>query len=201
MILVVIDKFTKYGHFIPFAHPFTAMQVAQVFMNQVYRLHGLPNFIISDRDKVFTSLLWKELFKLAGIDLCMSLAYHPQSDGQTERVNQCIEGYLRCFIHSCPSAWSQWLHLAEYWYNTSYHSALKLTPFEVLYAQTPRHFGIDPDEDVIVPELDTWIQSRPTVNALLQQQLQRVQQRMTNQVDKHRTERSLQVGDQVWLKL
>jgi len=71
----------------------------------------------------------------------------------------------------------------------------------VLYAQTPSYFGIDPDEDVIVPELDTWIQSRPIVNALLQQQLQRVQQRMTNQVDKHRTERSLQVGDQVWLKL
>ena len=60
MILVVIDKFTKYGHFIPLAHPFTAMQIAQVFMNQVYRLHGLPNFIISDRDKVFTSALSKD---------------------------------------------------------------------------------------------------------------------------------------------
>jgi len=72
----------------------------------------------------------------------------------------------------------------------------------VLYAQTPRHFGIDPDQDLVVPELDTWIQSRQTVNALLrQQQLLRVQQHMKNQADKHRTERNFQVGDQVWLKL
>lgn len=111
----------------------------------------------------------EETVQIAGTELCMSSAYHPQSDGQTEMVNQCIKGYLRCSIHSCPSAWSLWLHLAEYWYNTSYHSALKLTPFEVLYTQTPRHFGIDPDQDVVVPELDTWIQSRQTANALLQQ--------------------------------
>jgi transposase InsO family protein len=154
-ILVVVDKFSKYAHFIKLKHPFSALQVAQSFMEIVYKLHGMLTTIVSDRDKVFTSLLWKELFKLASTKLCMSSAYHPQSDGQTERVNQCIEGYLKCFIHSYPTAWSQWLHLAEYWYNTCYHSALKLTPFEVMYAQTPRR--IDPNQDVIVPELDTWI--------------------------------------------
>jgi hypothetical protein len=152
-----VDKFSKYAHFIKLKHPFSALQVAQSFMENVYKLHGMPTTIVSDRDKVFTSLLWKELFKLASTELCMSSAYHPQSDGQTKCVNQCIEGYLRCFIHCCPTAWSKWLHLAEYWYNICDHSALKLTPFEVLYAQTPRH--IDPNQDVIVPELDTWIQN------------------------------------------
>jgi hypothetical protein len=76
-ILVVIDKFSKYAHFLPLAHPFTALQVAQLFFNQVYRLHGLPSVIISDRDKIFTSNLWKQLFKLSDTQLLMSSSYHP----------------------------------------------------------------------------------------------------------------------------
>jgi hypothetical protein len=90
-ILVIIDKFTKYGHFIPVAHPFIALQIAQVFMDEVYRLHGLPEYIISDRDRVFTSAVWRELFKLTDTRLLMSSSYHPQSDGQTECLNQCLE--------------------------------------------------------------------------------------------------------------
>jgi transposase InsO family protein len=78
----------------------------------------MPMTIISDRDRIFTSNLWKELFKLAGVTLSMSSAYHPQTDGQTEHVNQCLETLLRCFVHSCPSQWIHWLPLAEYWYNT-----------------------------------------------------------------------------------
>lgn len=127
-ILVVVDRFTKYAHFIPLSRPFTTLQVAVVFMNNVFKLHGLPQAIISDRDKIFTSNLWKELFKLLGTDLQMSSAYHPHTDGQTERVNQCLETYLRCFVHSCPSKWSSWLHLAEFYYNTSFHSSLGNTP-------------------------------------------------------------------------
>lgn len=98
--------------------------------------------IVSDRDRVFTSALWKELFRLDDVQLQHSTAYHPQSDGQTERVNQCLETYLRCFVNSCPSKWSKWLAVAEYWYNTSDHSAIGRSPFEVLYGQKPRHFGI-----------------------------------------------------------
>ena len=98
-ILVIVDKFSKFSHFIPMSHPFTAAVVAKAFMQQIYRLHGMPLSIISDRDKVFTSHLWQELFKMANVQLRMSSAYHPQSDGQTERVNQCVEQYLRC----CPS--------------------------------------------------------------------------------------------------
>ena len=194
-ILVVVDKFSKYSHFIKLKHPFSALQVVHLFMEHVHKLHGMPTAIVSDRDKIFTSLLWKELFKLAGTELAMSSAYHPQSDGQTERVNQCIEGYLRCFIHSCPGTWAQWLHLAEYWYNTCYHSALQHTPFEILYAHAPCHFGIDPNQDVLVPDLADWFKHRHAIQALLQQQLMRAQQRMKSQADKHRTERSFSVGE------
>jgi hypothetical protein len=83
-ILVVVDEFTKYGHSIPLHHPFTAAGVAKVFLDQVYKLHGMPLSIVSDRDRIFTSKLWQELFSLAQVQLRMSSAYHLQSDGQTE---------------------------------------------------------------------------------------------------------------------
>jgi transposase InsO family protein len=83
-------------------------------LDYVYKLHGLPSVIIFDRDKVFTSNLWQELFKLASVALHMYSTYHPQSDGQTERLNQTMETYLRCFVNACPSRWLQWLPLAEF---------------------------------------------------------------------------------------
>lgn len=140
-ILVVVDKFSKYSHFVPLSHPCTALDVAEAYMQHIHRLHGLPQSLVSDRDRIFTSTLWTILFKLAGTQLRMSSSYHPQTDGQTERVNQCLETYLRCFVHACPSQWSRWLALAEYWYNTSFHSALGTTPFEVLYGHKPHYFG------------------------------------------------------------
>ena len=91
-ILVVIDKLTKYAHFIPLSHPYTALTIAQTFVSNIYKLHGLPSIIISGRDRVFTSALWQKLFKLTNTTLNMSSACHPQTDGQTERLNQC-----RCF--------------------------------------------------------------------------------------------------------
>lgn len=105
-ILVVINKFTKYAHFIPITHPYTSLTVAQPYLNQVYKLHGMPKVIISDRDKVFTNNLWKELFRLSETTLNMSTTHHPQTDGQTERLNQCLETYLRCLVQACPGKWS-----------------------------------------------------------------------------------------------
>jgi hypothetical protein len=200
-ILVIIDKSTKYAHFLPLAHPFTALSVAQVFVDNIYKLHGLPKAIISDRDKVFTSHLWKELFKLTDTTFNMSSSYHPQSDGQTERLNQCVETYLRCMTQACPSKWAKWLPLAEYWYNTTLQSAIGRTPFEALYGYKPKHFGLMDGANTSVPDLDMWLQDRAEMNKLLQQQLLRAQQRMKSQADKHRTERSFAVGEKVYLKL
>jgi len=132
-ILVVVDKFSKYGHFIAIHHPYTALHIAKLFLDNIYKLHGLPRAIISDRDPIFTSTLWQELFRLTDTQLLMSSAYHPQTDGQTERLNQCLEGFLRCTVHSCPKQWSKWLSVAEFWYNMNYHSALGQSPFQVLY--------------------------------------------------------------------
>jgi hypothetical protein len=102
-VLVVVDYFTKYGHLIPLHHPFTAAGVSKVFMAQVYKLHGLPTAIVNDRDRTFTSMFWKELFSLADVKLQMSSAYDPQYDGQTERLNQTMETFLRCFVNACPT--------------------------------------------------------------------------------------------------
>jgi transposase InsO family protein len=104
-ILVVVDKFSKYGHFIPLLHPYSATSVAQAFLDNIYKLHGMPTTIVSDRDRVFTNKFWQELFKLANVALKMSSAYHPQIDGQSERVNQCLETFLRCFVHPARSNW------------------------------------------------------------------------------------------------
>jgi transposase InsO family protein len=91
---VVVDCFTKYSHFLALRHPYIEQCVAKLFMNQVYKLHGLPLSIVSDRDQIFTSQFWSALFELAGVQLSMGSTYHPQSDGQTERVNQCKETFL-----------------------------------------------------------------------------------------------------------
>jgi hypothetical protein len=136
-LLVVVDRLSKYGHFIAIKRPATASAVADIFFDQVVRLHGVPESIVSDRDPVFTSTFWQNLFKCCGTKLLTSSSYHPQTDGQTEVVNRTIEMYLRCLATERPSTWVQWLPWAEFCYNSSYHLALRMTPFELVYGRKP----------------------------------------------------------------
>jgi hypothetical protein len=94
--LIVVDRFSKFAHFIPMGHPYSATSVARAFFADIVRLHGLPNSIVSDRDLTFTSNFWRELFKLSGVSLHMSTTFHPKSDGQSEVVNKVIAMYLHC---------------------------------------------------------------------------------------------------------
>jgi hypothetical protein len=100
VILVVVDKLSKYAHFISLAHPYTVEDVARIFMDNIFKLHGMPDTITSYRDPIFVSRFWSEFFKLQGVALNKSTAYHPQSDGQTEVVHKCLETYLRCMCSS-----------------------------------------------------------------------------------------------------
>jgi len=131
----------------------------------------------------------------------MSSAYHPQTDGQTERVNQCLETFLRCFVSSCPRKWIKYVTLAEFWYNTSHHSSINMSPFEVLYGHPPRHFGLSVDSVSASTEVDVVLGERATMLSSVRQHLLRAQQRMKHQADKRRSERSFQIGDYVYLKL
>ncbi|GJV55960.1 retrotransposon-related protein [Tanacetum coccineum] len=174
VIMVVVDRLSKYNHFIPFVHPFNATQVAQAFLDNIYKLHGLPESIVSDRDKVFISIFWKELFKLLHVQLLMSTAYHPQTDGQTEVVNRGLEYYLRF---------------------------LNTTPYEILYGQTsPIHIPYVSGESR-VDSVDRTLTAREEVVRALKFHLKRTQDRMKVQEEKHRSERQFAVGDWVYLKL
>ncbi|OIW06409.1 hypothetical protein TanjilG_16821 [Lupinus angustifolius] len=124
VIWVIVDRLTKYAHFVALPSKFSAEILARRFLQEICRLDGVPKTIVSNRDKLFFSTLWRELFRVLGTSLCYSTAYHPQSAGQTEVVNRCLQTYLRCFSGTHPTKWNTHLSLAEYWYNTSCHSSL-----------------------------------------------------------------------------
>jgi len=201
VILVVVDRFTKYAHFLALKHPYTALSVAKVLYDQVIKLHGMPQSMISDHDKVFTSTVWTELFKMEGVQLKYSTAYHPQMDGQTERVNQCLEMYLRCAVSQSPRQWKAWLSQAELWYNTMFHSSLGCSPFRALYGYDPT-VGAMLDATVKPPaSIAEFVIDRQLQCGLLRDQLVRAQLCMKKNADRKRTDVEFQVGDQVLLKL
>lgn len=200
-ILVVVDRLSKYAHFIPFAHPFTAVQVAQGFLDNVFKVHGWPRSIVSDRDAVLMSLFWKALFSVQGTQFCFSSAYHPQSDGQTEVVNRCLEMYLKCMCGYEPQEWCKWFPLAEWWYNTHFHSSIKMTPYEVVYNQPPPTHLLYLPGSSSNDAVDRSLHRREQMLQVVKMNLSKAQDRMRSQADKHRTDRQFKQGDWVWLKL
>jgi hypothetical protein len=138
-ILVVTDRFTKFGRFIPYRETWTAEQLARVFVKEVVANHGIPRQLISDRDKLFTSNFWTELIKIVGVKHKLSTAYHPQTDGQTERLNQVLEQYLRCYVNDSQDNWVALLPVAQIAYNQSPTTTTGTSPF---YA----NFGFEPKD-------------------------------------------------------
>lgn len=195
-ILVVVDHLTKYGHFLALAYPFSALTVAPEYFTHIYKIHGIPESIVSDRDKIFLSQFWQELFKHIGTKLKKSTAYHPQTDGQTEVLNKCLEGYLRCMVGEKPLAWLSWLGILA-----THYSTIHTTPYEALYGQPPPIqlpyvVSVSP-----VASVDRTLQHREIMRKVLKFHLTRAQDRMKQMVDRKRIEREFQVGDLVYLKL
>lgn len=200
-ILVVVDRLSKNAHFLSLSHPYTAADVAQLYLDNIFKLHGMPQNIVSDRDPTFLSDVWKEMFRVHGVDLRFSTAYHPQTDGQTEATNKTLETYLRCMTSDAPHTWAKWLPLAEWWYNTTYRSATGTTPYEVIFGQPPPlHLPYLPGESSSVA-VDRSLQKREEMVSVLKFHLSRAQNRMKQSADSHRSAREFKVGDFVYLKL
>jgi len=137
VILTIVNRFSKYTHFIPLGHPYTASSIARAFFHDIVRLHGFPDSIVSNRDPVFAGHVWQDLFCQLSVQLRMSMAFHPQTDGQSEAMNKTIAMYLRCLTGDHPHDWLDWLPWAEYCYNTAYHSTLRTLLFTVVYGRAP----------------------------------------------------------------
>jgi hypothetical protein len=132
-IMVVVDKLSKSAHFIPVKSTCKVIDIARIFMKEIFRVHGMPKEIVSDRDTEFTSNFWKSL--MAGLEtkLLFNTTYHPQTNGQTERVNQILEDLLRMHVIHQPRKWENFLGLVEFAYNNGYQESLKMSHFKVLY--------------------------------------------------------------------
>jgi len=136
--MVVVDRFTKMAHFIRLHANATAKDGEDTFLREVWKLHGMPTEIRSVMDAKFSGEFWKSLCKMLGVKRRMSTAYHPQTDGQTERTNQVLEGYLRTFVNYDHNDWYQLLPLAEHTYNNSATNAHKMTPLFANYGCHPQ---------------------------------------------------------------
>jgi transposase InsO family protein len=132
-IWVIVDRLTKVAHFIPVKTTYSGAQLAKLYMSRIVCLHGVPKKIVSDRGTQFTSRFWKRLHESMDTKLNFSSAYHPQTDGQTERTNQVLEDMLRACALKHGRSWDKSLPYAEFSYNNSYQASLKMAPFEALY--------------------------------------------------------------------
>ncbi|MDV3201146.1 MAG: hypothetical protein Q8877_03040, partial [Sweet potato little leaf phytoplasma] len=137
-VWVVVDRLTKSAHFIPINMKYSLEKLTQLYIKVVVRLHGIPSSIVSDRDPRFISRFWQSLHQAMGTRLRLSSAYHPQTDGQSERTIQSLEDLLRACALEYSESWDQILPLVEFTYNNSFHASIGMAPFEALYGRRCR---------------------------------------------------------------
>ena len=137
-IWVIIDRLTKSTHFVPIRMDYSMDRLAELFMDEIVRLHGVSLLIVSDRDLQFTSRFWKELQSALGTHLNFSTTFHPQIDGQSERLIQILEDMLRGCVINFPGNWDRYIPLMEFAYNNRYHVNIGMAPYEAMYGHKCR---------------------------------------------------------------
>ncbi|KAI3821409.1 hypothetical protein L1987_08976 [Smallanthus sonchifolius] len=200
-IWVIVDRLTKSAHFLPIRETFSSERLAEVFINEVVARHGMPLTIVSDRDTRFTSRFWKRFHEAMGTRLNISTAYHPQTDGQTERTIQTLEDMLRACIIDFGGSWDSHLPLAEFSYNNSYHTTIGMPPYEMLYGRrcrTPVCWG-----EIGQKELGSLEVVKETSERFdqIKARMKAAQDRQKSYADKRRRPIEFNVGDRVMLKV
>ena len=137
-VWVIVDRLTKSAHFLPIRIDYSLERLAKLYIDEIVRLHGVPLLIISDWDQRFTSRFWKKLQEALGTKLNLSSAFHPQTDGQSERTIQTLEDMMRCVVIDFEGSWDRYLSLMEFAYNNSYQASIKMAPYEALYGRKCR---------------------------------------------------------------
>ena len=198
-ILVVVDRFSKMCHLIPCNERIDAPQTANLLLRNVFKHHGLPMDVISDRGPQFTSKFWSSICEQMGILRKLSTAAHPQTDGQTERTNQTLEQYLRAFVNFRQDNWANLLHFAEMAMNNAVSSSTKRTPFEINLGYSPRFDYLAKDTDLSVPAADIFMNKLKEVWIETIKNLKETANRMKKNTDHLRREHAFKVGDLVWL--
>jgi len=198
-IMVVVDRLSKMIHVIPTTEKLSSEGLARLFRDHVWKHHGLPQQVISDRGPQFVSGFMKELNGLLGIKIASSTAYHPQTDGQTERINQEVEQYLRLFVNHCQDDWTDWLALAEFSYNNKVQASTRQTPFMLNFGKHPR-LGIEPLRDAKHPAVEEFTEKMKVARQEAEAALSQAADDMSRYYDQQRgIAIQYKVGDMVWL--
>ena len=199
IILTVVDRFSRGVRFVPFTALPSAFQTAHALFQHVFRIFGIPEDIVSDRGPQFTSQVWAAFFEHIGVSVSLSSGYHPQSNGQCERVNQELGKFLRLFCHENPSDWYQYLVWAEIAQNSLTSSVTGMTPFQCTLGYQPPlapWTGVQTD----VPSVDDWMTRSEQVWEETHQRIETALQRHKEQADRRRGPTPVyQPGDRVWL--
>ncbi|WVZ51237.1 hypothetical protein U9M48_002398, partial [Paspalum notatum var. saurae] len=200
-IWVIVDRLTKSAHFLPVRTKYPVEKYAEIYLTRIVCLHGVPITIVSDRGSQFTSKFWEDLHEAMGTNLHHSIAYHPQTGGQTEKVNQIIEDMLRACAILYSESWDKCLLFAEFSYNNSYQSSIGMSPFEMLYGRncrTPVNWSESGERKYFGPDLV--LEAEEKVK-LIQERLRAAQGRQKHYVNRRRRELSFDQGDHVYLKV